>query len=132
MKPPPCSMATCNCAWRHSATLELEWDGSLALGIDHVTIAAAVATIINASNAMPMRFLVVTLATLDPQSEVLLFRSWCARCNSGGEALRRPLEATRRAAKRISRASRIKAGGPTQQEMQPRTNDSSYPTPDRC
>jgi hypothetical protein len=48
----------------HSPTLEVEWDGLLDLVIDHVTIAEAVATMINTSKAIPKRSLVVTLATL--------------------------------------------------------------------
>ena len=67
-------MATCNWPWMHSATVELDWDGLLALVIDQVTIAVAVATTINASTAVPRRSLVVTLATLGPLSKVHLFR----------------------------------------------------------
>jgi len=79
-------MATSNCAWRHSATPELEWDGLLALVIDHVASTAADTTIINASNAIPKRLLVVTLETLDPLSEVHLLRSWCGHWESWATA----------------------------------------------
>jgi hypothetical protein len=54
----------------HSATPELEWDGLLVLVIDQVTTAAAVATMINVNDAIPKRFLVITLATLGPLSEL--------------------------------------------------------------
>lgn len=106
-------MATCNCACMHSVTLELEWDSLLALVIDHVTIAAAVATIMNASNAIPRRLLVVTLATLDPLSEVHPFRTWCRRWESCEEAQLLLLGASRRSAKGISQVDPIDSGGPT-------------------